>query len=46
MEQNPSWKTNKFSTSQEILLIVWNPKVYHRMYKSSPPPFPILEATF
>ena len=34
MQQNPSWKANRFSASQEISHILWNPKVYYRIYKS------------
>ena len=28
MEQSPSWEANRFSASQEILLILWNTKVH------------------
>jgi hypothetical protein len=28
MEQSPSWEANRFSVSQEIPRILWNPKVH------------------
>jgi len=41
MEQSPSWEANQFSASQEILRILWNPKVQNRN-RTSPPPVSIL----
>jgi len=36
MEQSPSSEANRYSGSQESSLLLWNPKVYGRVHKSTP----------
>jgi hypothetical protein len=38
-ELSSSWEAASFTTTQEILNILWNSKVYCRVHKSSPPVF-------
>jgi len=37
VEQTPSWEANRFSASQEIPHILWNPKDDYGLHKCPPP---------
>ena len=43
MQQSPSWEANWFSANQEILRILWNPKVHYRTHKHPPEQIRILK---
>jgi hypothetical protein len=40
MKQSPTWDSNVHLDSQEILRLLWNPKVSHRVYSPTTGPCP------
>ena len=39
-EHSPSWEANRFSSSQEILCILWEPKFHSQVPATCPYPEP------